>query len=455
MILLPIRLDQPQSRFPLATTGLAVAQVVAFLFTYIPGDFDRVQLQWGFMPQYESLSTLFTHMFLHDGYLHLLGNLIMFVLPGMKVEDAIGSLRFLGFFLSCGIVALMAHVWMAGTLPMALVGSSGAVSGVIGAFMFLYPNSMISFLIFPFPIVIRLRAWFFLGLWILKEIIQGYLLRVSGTDSPVAIWAHVGGFAFGALSMWCFFGWDGGLGGELRLGALRFLRSMRGKIFKRRRINRYLGVALQAIPLIYAVMVFDRGGLVHALRMEDPQEQRNVLAREIAVHQSAQALFEKALQAGTDSNPMTRNRLKEFHDYLDNPSSELQMMRQRAAGTALPPSGMTGQVDRFFREEFPKFPEKCQIGIEGVVPLSVLYTSGLKYWIFCGTNLGSQEVFTSYLEVLDERDWAVQGPLFDPERKAGIMTSFDGEWALEIVVSLSDDWKYKTHVLWRLEKIGN
>lgn len=453
MILLPIRLDQPQSRFPVATVALVLAQVVAFLLTYVPGDFDRIQLKWGFMPHYESLSTLFIHMFLHDGWVHLLGNLIMFTLPAMKVEDAIGSLRFLGLFFASGIAALAAHVAIAGTLPVPLVGASGAVSGVIGAFMFLYPNSFMSFLVLPLPLIIRLRAWFFLGFWILKEVVQGYFFKITEINSPVAVWAHVGGFFFGAATMWCFFGWDGGMGGELRLGALKFLNDIRRYPFQRRRIGIWLGIALQAIPTAYAATALAQGGIVNPNRPRDASHHRAVLVREIAVKQSAAMLIDKAMEAGSGRTAISRMKREEFRKYLDSDFKKMAKIHEGLSmGTQSPPAGMVGDLYRFFNEEFANFPKKCQIGVDGVNPLSVLYTPGLKYWIFCGTNQVPEEVFKAYLEELDARDWAVEAPLFDAERNAGVMNSSDGEWALQIVVSQEKP-GLPTTVLWHMEKI--
>jgi len=454
LILLPVRLDQPQCRFPLATTGLVVAQVVMFALTWIPGGFDRAQLRYGFMPQYESFLTLFTHMFLHDGYHHLIGNLIFFILPAMKVEDAIGSLRFLAFFFSCGIAALAGHVAMAGTLPVPLVGASGAISGIVGAFMFLYPKSVMSFLLFPLPLVVRLKTWFFLGFWIVKEVLLGYFLKISELDSPVAIWAHVGGFLFGALSMWCFFGWDGGLGGELRLGALRFLSTMKVGLSQHRRLGTWLGIALQAFPAAYALGALADGGFVNTSRPRDLSEHRTALVREIANRQSAEMMFQKALESGSGASAISRMKRDEFRAYMgDQYSGMCGILEGLVQGSVQPPRGMIGDSGRFFREEFPRFPRKCQIGVESVSPVSVLYTPGLKYWIFCGTNQQPRDVFRAYLEELDRRNWAVDRPLFDAERNAGIMNSSDGEWALEIVVAGDGAPATPTRVLWHLEKI--
>ena len=209
--MIPVGIDQGQRRIPWVALALALSNIVIYAFTANLEDFDVVKMRYGFIPRFGCAATLFTHMFLHEDVLHLLSNLIFFIVPAMKLEDAIGSLRFAGLYLMCGIAANACHVLMGGNATMPLIGASGAIAGIVGAFMVLYPGSKLVFWIIPpLPIFVRLWSWVFLGYWFANEVFKGYLMKTSELDSHVAIWAHVGGFAFGALSMAAFYGWGRG-----------------------------------------------------------------------------------------------------------------------------------------------------------------------------------------------------------------------------------------------------
>jgi len=209
--LIPVGIDQGQRRIPWVALALAISNIVIYVFTANLEDFRDVKMRYGFIPEFGCLATLFTHMFLHDDALHLISNLIFFMVPAMKLEDAIGSLRFAGLYLMCGVAANACHVLMGGSSFMPLIGASGAISGVVGAFMVLYPGSRLRFWIIPpLPIFVRLWSWVFLGYWFVNEIFKGYLIKTSELDSHVAVWAHIGGFAYGALSMAAFYGWSRG-----------------------------------------------------------------------------------------------------------------------------------------------------------------------------------------------------------------------------------------------------
>lgn len=141
--------------------------------------------------------TLLTCTFLHGGWLHVIGNLLFLWIFGDNVEDRFGRVPFLVFYLVCGAAASAAHLVSnpASTVP--TVGASGAIAGVMGAYLFLYPHSRVSMLIvFGFFVdVVVLPAPFFLGYWFLLQLLEAGM--TDGAGGGVAWWAHIGGFALG------------------------------------------------------------------------------------------------------------------------------------------------------------------------------------------------------------------------------------------------------------------
>jgi len=135
--------------------------------------------------------TLFTSMFLHGGLMHLLSNMLFLGIFGDNIEDAMGHRRFLVFYLICGVAAAMAHVLIAPDSRTPMIGASGAISGVLGAYLILHPKAWVTFLVGIFPLV--LPAWILLGLWFLIQLTSAF-----GGGGGVAWWAHVGGFVAGA-----------------------------------------------------------------------------------------------------------------------------------------------------------------------------------------------------------------------------------------------------------------
>jgi membrane associated rhomboid family serine protease len=140
-----------------------------------------------------------TSMFLHGSWLHLIANMWFLWLFGNNIEDSTGHVRFLVFYLLTGVAAAAAHIFMAPGSPVPMVGASGAISGVMGAYLLLYPRIKIETL-FIFVIIlriIRVPAWVVLILWFGLQVLSGYMDPVG--TSGVAVWAHVGGFAAGVL----------------------------------------------------------------------------------------------------------------------------------------------------------------------------------------------------------------------------------------------------------------
>ena len=150
-----------------------------------------------------NLLTPVTSMFLHGGWGHLLGNCLFLWVFGNNVEDSMGHLRFVVFYLLCGLTAAAAHVLVDPASPIPTVGASGAISGVLGAYLVLYPRVHVKLLvpIIFFITIVRVRAWVVLVLWFVYQLLAG-LPQLMALDPEVsggvAVWAHVGGFVAGA-----------------------------------------------------------------------------------------------------------------------------------------------------------------------------------------------------------------------------------------------------------------
>jgi membrane associated rhomboid family serine protease len=212
---IPLRDAVPAESFPAATMLLIALNVLTFVYELSLGsELDMFILQYGAVPlrfswawQREDVSTvkrflpLFTSMFLHGGWLHLGGNMLYLWIFGDNVEDRLGHVRFLLFYFACGLAAALTQIYVHPTSRIPMVGASGAVAGVLGAYLILFPYARVLALIpilFFFQIV-ELPASLFLIFWFLMQFLSG---AVSITGDPdltggVAWWAHIGGFVGG------------------------------------------------------------------------------------------------------------------------------------------------------------------------------------------------------------------------------------------------------------------
>ena len=138
--------------------------------------------------------TLISYMFLHGNWLHLIGNMLFLWVFGDNVEDALGHTRFLVFYLLCGVFAALAHSWLLPTSPLPLIGASGAIAGVVAAYLMLHPRVRVWVLVF-FRIPVPINAGFVLGFWVLLQIFNAF----TAAGDNVAWWAHVGGLTAGAF----------------------------------------------------------------------------------------------------------------------------------------------------------------------------------------------------------------------------------------------------------------
>jgi len=210
--MIPLR-DTTKSRtFPFVNYGFMAVCGIVFMYELTLGPALRAFVDtYGIIPEQVSstlftgrlsqhaIITLFTSPFIHGGWFHLLGNMLYLYIFGDNVEDRLGHAAYVLFYLLCGIGSGLAQVYFDQHSAMPLIGASGAIAGVLGAYFFLYPRARVLTLIplFIFFPVVELSALFFLGIWFLMQFIQGSLS--AGSDGGgVAWWAHAGGFVVGA-----------------------------------------------------------------------------------------------------------------------------------------------------------------------------------------------------------------------------------------------------------------
>src|SRR5215203_6332623 len=147
--------------------------------------------------------TLFTSMFMHGGFLHIASNMLFLWVFGDNVEDKFGHIGFLIFYLVCGVIASLTHIFMNTGSNVPSVGASGAIAGVLGAYLVMFPGATIRTLVFlgPFILLPRISAIFMIGFWFLTQAFSGLASLGATTEqtSGVAVWAHIGGFVAGFL----------------------------------------------------------------------------------------------------------------------------------------------------------------------------------------------------------------------------------------------------------------
>ncbi len=199
----PIRDHNPSSRTPYVTIGLIAINLVVYLLTAEwGGNMLRLWLENALYPlaitEGQRLPALVTHMFLHGGLLHILGNMLFLWVFGDNLEDQMGHVGFLAFYLACGVLAALAQVVTEPYSTVPMVGASGAIAGVMGGYLLLFPRARIDVIAIIIILIRRVvvPAWVILLVWFGLQLVMGL---ISGADSGVAYWAHNGGFAAGLL----------------------------------------------------------------------------------------------------------------------------------------------------------------------------------------------------------------------------------------------------------------
>ena len=211
----PVSDDNPEPGTPIVTWALIAACVAVFFWQLsLPPDAGELAVyQFGLIPGvlFGSVSmvdaplpawgTIISSMFMPGGLAHLAGNMLYLWIFGDNVELAMGRVRFIVFYLVCGVAAALTHAFLVPGSTIPLVGASGAISGVLGAYLLLYPRARVRVLFIPFPLIL-LRTFYVpalivLGLWFVIQVLSGLGSHVE--EAGVAFWAHVGGFVAGGL----------------------------------------------------------------------------------------------------------------------------------------------------------------------------------------------------------------------------------------------------------------
>lgn len=209
--MIPIRDAIRSKNFPVVNIMIIIANSLAFLWQLSLGpQLKEALLLYGIVPvrysdpllssqftMFEQILPFFTSMFLHGGFMHILGNMWFLYIFGDNIEDRLGHLRYLIFYLLCGMAASLIHLYTNWESNLPTIGASGAISGIMGAYLLLYPGSRILTLvpIFFFLQFVEIPAFIFLGYWLLLQLFSASLTpkNVGG----IAFWAHIGGFVAG------------------------------------------------------------------------------------------------------------------------------------------------------------------------------------------------------------------------------------------------------------------
>lgn len=215
--MIPLRDDIPRVHTPVAVIVVIVANAAAHLI--MSGQSPQVQElvfrlfgvvparyafpDWAAFAGFPAMGALpfFSYMFLHSGWWHIILNMWMLWIFADNIEDVMGPWRFALFYLLCGLSALALHMVFNLTESAPVIGASGAVAGVMGGYVMLYPRGkVVTFIpIIIIPYIVTLPAWLFLGIWFLSQVLSGVFGHLVGSTSGIAWWAHVGGFLAGMI----------------------------------------------------------------------------------------------------------------------------------------------------------------------------------------------------------------------------------------------------------------
>ena len=211
---IPLKDDNPRSRIGLQAVTIAFLAicVLVFLYQLTLSEVEQARLFYSFglipatllgegqlAPDLERIppwATLFTSMFLHGGFLHIAGNMLFLWVFGDNIEDALGHVRFVVFYVLCGLAAGLLHAAIDPSSDVPTIGASGAISGILGGYLVLYPRRGVWVQIF-YLIVRRFPAWAVLGAWAGLQVVNATLVNDPGANT--AWWAHIGGFIAGAV----------------------------------------------------------------------------------------------------------------------------------------------------------------------------------------------------------------------------------------------------------------
>ena len=211
--MLPFRDYNPSKNFPLITITLIAVNIIIFIqMLSMPNEGQELVTRFSFIPSYLSKGvapetyfhpiwvTMITSQFLHGSIMHILGNMLFLWIFGNNIEDIMGPIPFLIFYLLCGVIAAGSHYYIDPSSTIPTIGASGAISGVLGAYIVRFPRAQIDTCLFFIIItVIRLPAIVVLGIWFLLQLVSGMGTLGDKSSGGVAFWAHIGGFIAGMI----------------------------------------------------------------------------------------------------------------------------------------------------------------------------------------------------------------------------------------------------------------
>ena len=204
-MIFPIKVTQPSYSKPTVTVLLIVANVLVFLHEFWlemvdPYSLNHFMALYSFRPAYFHFSNIFTAMFVHAGWIHVIGNMLFLWVFGDNVEDILGHGKYLLFYLLCGMAAAIAQMAIDPFSRVPMVGASGAIAGVMGAYLVKFPRSRVVMLFwFFFFFTFDLPAWFMLIYWFALQFFGGVGSMAEASQGGTAFFAHVGGFVAGIV----------------------------------------------------------------------------------------------------------------------------------------------------------------------------------------------------------------------------------------------------------------
>ena len=199
--MIPLRDAIPSRTTPFVVMAIIALNAVVFLFELTLSDVEMhgFAMTFGLVPAWFNWPSVVTSMFMHGGWLHVIGNMLYLWIFGDNVEDRMGHGRFIVFYLICGIAAALGQTAAAPDSTVPMIGASGAIAGVLGAYLVLFPHSRVLTLIpiFFFIQIVEIPAIFFLGFWFLMQLFAGVGSIGAASTGGIAFWAHAAGFLTG------------------------------------------------------------------------------------------------------------------------------------------------------------------------------------------------------------------------------------------------------------------
>lgn len=464
-MLIPVGIDRPLIRRPVVTLLIvAINMIVHLLVAAAPwGEDLRVAL--AYVTGHGSLTTVLTHQFLHWDVFHLMGNMFFFLVAGLKMEDTLGHWRFLAYYLACGVAANGLHALLASSAPIALVGASGAIAGVLGGFMLMFPRNLVRLLWLIPPFTFRLPAVLFLTLWFGRELWSLADELAGGEATGIAFAAHVGGFATGALLVAGFYGWNRGaaldnVAADESVKVIFLAEEYTAPAATRRPLSDGLAQAWRLRPVAMATALVivagvlgqmgaatAQGGLYDA---RQPQTMAGLVAANeqwIAARQNWRAIGQAA-RAG-DGNPLAVMPVEHMAAMLgETVERHRQLTRE---GAPAPPGWQVG-VARFRQNGVPSLPAAARFKPAEVEVRTALFEPGVFYEWLGASSHSTSVVFDATLQLAVENGWLVTGAEQERDGRRGYVAARREDWVLIAVVVASEVFPgAPVTVLWSLE----